>query len=119
MRLLIYFPTNLNSSAWEAVTPPTTMTLVWPPSENLMQAWFILATPILVRVQYSTSQCSTVQYSTVPGQSLPVELGGVAGGADPGVRVELVEVEVGGGHGLQVKVSAKFRGYFLIIRRMS
>ena len=62
MRLLIYFPTDLNSSAWEAVTPPTTMTLVWPPSENLMQAWFILATPILVRVQYSTVQYSTVQY---------------------------------------------------------
>ena len=56
MKLFIYFPTDLNSSAWEAVTPPTTMTLVWPPSENLMQAWFILATPILVRVQYSTVQ---------------------------------------------------------------
>ena len=64
MRLLIYFPADLNSSACEAVTPPTTMTLVWPPSENLMQAWFILATPILVIVQYSTVQC-TVQYITV------------------------------------------------------
>ena len=56
----------------------------------------------------------TVHYSIVPGKSLPVELRGVAGGADPGVRAELVEVEVGGRNGLQVKVPTKFRGYFLI-----
>ena len=64
-------------------------------------------------VQYSTVHC-TVHYSIVPGKSLPVELRGVAGGADPGVRAELVEVEVGGRNGLQVKVPTKFRGYFLI-----
>ena len=57
-----------------------------------------------------------MHYSIAPGQGLPVELRGVAGGADPGVRAELVEVEVGGGDGLQVKVATKFGGYFLNIR---
>ena len=36
--------TTLNSRSGLEVTPPATMTLVLPPSENLTQAWFIRPT---------------------------------------------------------------------------